>query len=493
MEDESALAPRRVAVPGRVLWVVLAIWMVALGFRVAYITQINPDQPLTGDGGYYHALGNSLPKEGFRRAFEFSMVTEETAAHPPGYPVLLSLGSRIGLTTPDDHRMLTALVGSLAVPLLALSAARLAGRRRRGPPPSARMVGWAAIGAAVIATVNVNMWSWDALILAEPLVMTATSLWLYALLVYDDRPGPGAVLTAGLALGVAAATRSELILAGVVILVLLWRHRSLPWQRLALHSAAFGAGALMVLGPWLWSNMHRFEEPVLMTTGVGTTMLQGNCDSAFYGPLTGYSDYSCFDRSRSLMNLDMDASERDLVARNIAGDYIQTHRARLPVVAAARIARTFGFFRPVQQSFFIEVLELRGPHWVVWGGLISWQLLLPLGIAGVVLARREGQLIAPVILVAGSVVAAVSLTQGADRYRMALEPLMIAYAGLAAARCLAVVGRSTPAMADTGLGRWLRKWSPTPEPPVVEPLDSEPLDSEVPLDATPTSEMVGTA
>jgi hypothetical protein len=111
----------------------------------------------------------------------------------------------------------------------------------------------------------------------------------------------------------------------------------------------------------------------------------------------------------------------------------------------------------------------------------------------VVLARREGQLIAPVILVAGSVVAAVSLTQGADRYRMALEPLMIAYAGLAAARCLAVVGRSTPAMADTGLGRWLRKWSPTPEPPVVEPLDSEPLDSEVPLDATPTSEMVGTA
>ena len=132
MEDESALAPKRVAVPGRVLWVVLAIWMVALGFRVAYITQINPDQPLTGDGGYYHALGNSLPKEGFRRAFEFSMVTEETAAHPPGYPVLLSLGSRIGLTTPDDHRMLTALVGSLAVPLLALSAARLAGRRRRG-------------------------------------------------------------------------------------------------------------------------------------------------------------------------------------------------------------------------------------------------------------------------------------------------------------------------------------------------------------------------
>ncbi|MBK7322757.1 MAG: hypothetical protein IPI82_10015 [Candidatus Microthrix sp.] len=377
MEDESALAPKRVAVPGRVLWVVLAIWMVALGFRVAYITQINPDQPLTGDGGYYHALGNSLPKEGFRRAFEFSMVTEETAAHPPGYPVLLSLGSRIGLTTPDDHRMLTALVGSLAVPLLALSAARLAGRRRRGPPPSARMVGWAAIGAAVIATVNVNMWSWDALILAEPLVMTATSLWLYALLVYDDRPGPGAVLTAGLALGVAAATRSELILAGVVILVLLWRHRSLPWQRLALHSAAFGAGALMVLGPWLWSNMHRFEEPVLMTTGVGTTMLQGNCDSAFYGPLTGYSDYSCFDRSRSLMNLDMDASERDLVARNIAGDYIQTHRARLPVVAAARIA-------PHVRLFSAGTAELlhRGPGAArpALGG-VGWAHLVAVAVA----------------------------------------------------------------------------------------------------------------
>lgn len=482
MEGELAGAPRRVRVPSKALWAVLAIWLVALGFRFVYFTQINPDQPLTGDGNYYHTLGNSLPDEGFRRAFEFSMATEETAAHPPGYPVLLSLGSRIGLTSVDAHRGLTALVGSLAVPVVALAAARLAGRRRRGPPASARIVGWAAIAAAVIAAVNVNMWSWDALILAEPLVMTATAIWLYAMLVYDDRPELGAALVGGLALGVAAATRSELIAAGAVILVLAWRHRALPWQRIMIHGAAFGAGVLLVLGPWLWSNMHRFEEPVLMTTGVGTTMLQGNCDSAFYGPLTGYSDYSCFDRSRSLMSLDMDASERDLVARDIAGDYIQANRARLPVVASARIARTFGFFRPAQQSFFIELLEQRGPHWVVWAGIVSWQLLLPVGIAGVVLARREGLLIAPVIMVTLSVVAAVSLTQGADRYRMALEPLMIAYAGFAVARCLAVVGRSTPALAPTGLGRWLRKWAPTPEPPYP--------DSDVELPASPPGEHV---
>ena len=105
---------------------------------------------------------------------------------------------------------------------------------------------------------------------------------------------------------------------------------------------------------------------------------------------------------------------------------------------------------------------------MVWGGLISWQLLLPLGVAGVVLARREGRLIAPVVAVTGAVVFAVALTQGADRYRMALEPLLIAYAGFAIALSLAVVGRSTPALADTGPGRWLRKWSPRPEAQVSE-------------------------
>ena len=158
-------------------------------------------------------------------------------------------------------------------------------------------------------------------------------------------------------------------------------------------------------------------------------------------------------------------SEIDLLNRQVATDYLKAHARQVPLVMTARVSRTMGFFRPTQQASYMEGVELRGPHWVVYASLLSWQLLLPLGVAGVVLARREGRLIAPVVAVAASIVFAVALTQGADRYRMSIEPLMVAYGGYAVARCLAVVGRSTPALADTGPGRWLRKWSPTPEPP----------------------------
>ncbi|MCB1027831.1 MAG: hypothetical protein KDB24_08735, partial [Microthrixaceae bacterium] len=353
---------------------------------------------------------------------------------------------------------------SLTVPLLGLAAGRLAGTRRRGPPPAPRVVAWAAVAAATIAALDVNMWIWDPLLLAEPLVLTAAAAWLLACLVYDDRPSLGVALTVGLTLGVAAATRSELLVAGAVVPWLLWRNRGQTLPRLATHGAVMVSGLVLLVGPWVWTNLHRFDEPVVMTTGLGNTMVQANCDAAFYGPATGYSDFTCFSRTRTLVSPDMDDSEKDVLFRRIATNYISENRARFPVVAAARVARTFGFFRPTQQVGYMEGVELRGPHWAVWSGIVSWQLLLPVGVAGVVLARRNGRLIAPVLLVTGAIVMAVSLTQGADRYRMALEPMLIAYAGFAVARCLAVVGRSTPALADTGLGRWLRKWAPEPEP-----------------------------
>lgn len=469
---------RRVGVPQQALYWILAIWILALGFRVLYVTQINPDQPLTGDGIYYHSLGNDLADgAGFKmRTRNFFGEPEEAADHPPGYPVLLGLASAIGLDSIEDHKMASALVGSLAVPLVGLAAGRLAGRRR-DRTPSERMVGWAAIAGAGLAAVSVNMWVWDALVLSEPLVLTAIAAWFYALLVYDDHPGVGAALSGGLALGVAVATRSELLIAVAVFAVVLWRQRRIGIHRLALHGAMMGVGVAVLLGPWIYINLHRFHEPVIMTTGLGTTMVQANCDAAFSGPAIGYSDFTCFSRTRSLVTPEMDASEIDLLNREVATDYLKAHAPQVPLVMAARVSRTMGFFRPSQQASYMEGVELRGPHSVVYASLLSWQLLLPVGITGVVLARREGQLIAPVVAVGASILFAVALTQGADRYRMALEPLMLAYGGYALARCLAVVGRSTPALADTGSGRWLRKWSPTPEPRNVAVTSGEPPEA----------------
>lgn len=56
------------------------------------------------------------------------------------------------------------------------------------------------------------------------------------------------------------------------------------------------------------------------------------------------------------------------------------------------------------------------------------------------------------VAVTGAVVFAVALTQGADRYRMALEPLLIAYAGFAIALSLAVVRPFDPGAGRHGAG-----------------------------------------
>ena len=126
----------RTSLPARALWGILAIWLASLGFRVLYVSVINPDQALTGDGLYYHLLGNRLAEgEGFVSLTGLGGV-EEVADHPPGYPVLLGLSSRVGLDSRDEHRLVSALFGSLVVPFIGLAAGRLAGRRRRGPPPA---------------------------------------------------------------------------------------------------------------------------------------------------------------------------------------------------------------------------------------------------------------------------------------------------------------------------------------------------------------------
>lgn len=99
----------RTPLPARALWWILAIWLASLGFRVVYLTVINPDQPLTGDGLYYHLLGNRLADgDGFSSPTGLG-VAEEIADHPPGYPAMLSLASRVGLDSRDEHRLVSAL------------------------------------------------------------------------------------------------------------------------------------------------------------------------------------------------------------------------------------------------------------------------------------------------------------------------------------------------------------------------------------------------
>ena len=93
--------------------------------------------------------------------------------------------------------------------------------------------------------------------------------------------------------------------------------------------------------------------------------------------------------------------------------------SRVPVVAAARIGRTFSVFRPFQQVHFEA--ERLSPLWVVRGGLFSFWLLAPFAVLGGVVARRRRIPIYPILVFFAVVLLAVTFAIGAVRYRAPAE------------------------------------------------------------------------
>ena len=98
-------------------------------------------------------------------------------------------------------------------------------------------------------------------------------------------------------------------------------------------------------------------------------------------------------------------------------------------MAAARVLRTFGVFRPSQQ-IELEALEGRPAGWERLGTWIDWALM-PLAACGLVVAFRRRlriwPLVAPVIMVVVSSV----LTYGNQRFRIGAEPTIVIGAAIA--------------------------------------------------------------
>jgi len=165
LDTLSEPAARRV---GPWWWAVLGITAAALAVRVAYILVWMDPSPLGGDAPYYH-LGANLLATGYGFVqpsfFALSMgaVRQPGAAHPPAYLVFLTGPSLLGLRTPLDHQIWSALLGSGMTVVMALLGRELGGRR-------------AGLLAAGVAAVYPNFWLLDGLIQAESLLVFSVAL-----------------------------------------------------------------------------------------------------------------------------------------------------------------------------------------------------------------------------------------------------------------------------------------------------------------------------
>ena len=414
---------------------------VGLVVRLTYLVLIAADNPLSGDASSYHLAANlwadglGFP-EPLRHLFGGMDVVlvdeaattvvqtpighvEPTAGHPPIWTMILGVASFLGATSIVAQQFVAVLMGLPAIVLMGLL-----GREVR----SERL----GLLAAALTAVYAFIWVNDGLLMAETAaIATATATMLMGVRFWRA-PTVRSAAVLGLVGGVAALTRAELVLflplvAGVVLL-----RSTLPWRARLVRYTVCGLAALLLCLPWFIRNTLAFDTPVLFSNGMGTVLVQANCDATYHGPDLGYWNLECglptpYGRDGSLLN----EVERDEVARDRAAAYVSDNRGRLlSVVVPARIGRMWGVSEPIGQ-LRRDVLADRRSFAVSALGLVQFTMLVPAAAAGIVLVgRRRGPLL---VLAAWIPIATLTAASafGNTRYRTAAETSIVILAAVA--------------------------------------------------------------
>jgi hypothetical protein len=380
--------------------------------RFAYLLHGAPDLPL-GDGFSYHTTAHRLAAGlGYTDSSG-----AEFAHHPPAWDTVLAAVTEAGFGSTWAHQV-TGLVIGLGV----IVVAGLVGRRY-----VSRRVG---VIAAALAAAYPGFWVLEVQILSEPLGLLVVGVLMLVMADLWERPTLGRAALAGAVAGALALVRSEqlaLLVLAVAPVLLLNRRLAVP-RRIASAGVALGA-VVLVLAPWTLHNLARFEEPVLLSTNGGTTLLAGNCPPDAYGDLRGSYHIACNVRL-AMTAPSYDRSQIELEARATAVENMRDNVELLPATVAARHGRMLGVFRPAQ-TVDIAATWLGSARWPVWAWVASFWLIVPLAAYGSLLLRRshtfQWPLVAPLVIV----VLAVTVTYGEPRYHTPADLGLLVLAAVA--------------------------------------------------------------
>lgn len=421
---------------------------VGLSIRLAFVLVVQSRiAVLRGDAGWYHFQAQLVADgKGFLNpVFYFdSGAIVPGAQHPPGFVLVLAALDLIGIATPQGQRIVMTLVGTVSIMVVGLLGRRLAGPR----------VGLIAAG---LAAVYPNLWINDGMLLTETVFILATSVALLFTYRYfeSERRSDLAVVSVALTASMLVRPESALMFVVLVLPLVLTRRRLAVSERLVQLTIAAVIPAVC-LAPWIAYNMSRFEEPVLLSSGLGQTLLVGNCDTTYSGDKLGYRDFGCLGETVRIEGGRGDLSAMDAVYRNRALEHISENRDQLPKVVAARVLRVWGVFRPEQSVALDGMVEgraggvpgdgLRIAREAMW----AYFVLLPLAALGTVLLRRRRVQILPLFAQALIVTAVGSITFGLTRYRAGVEVSIVVLAAVAVSWIHTALTGSTDANTVTG-------------------------------------------
>ncbi len=425
-------SPRRPIPPG-FGWPLAVIVAVAFALRLAVaLLATGEPRPFT-DPEYYRLLADVIAHgDGFVRPYDLVLrgASVPTAEHPPLHPLVLGAASWIGLGSLTAHKVLLCLIGTGTVATIGFLGRRVGGDR----------VGLAA--AAIGAGYPILILA-DGSLMAESLYGLLIAASLVAAYALAERPSGRRAVALGALLGLAALTRTEaLLLVPLLGVPYAWRGGAGRLRRVA---ALLGALVLVLL-PWSVRNAVTFERPVPLSTNESLTLAGANCPDTYRaGELLGsWSPNKCVSPAR----FPDEESVQAAVWRREAVDHAAGELGRLPVVLGARVLGTWDLYRPDRSVGRQASVELRDLTLQKVGTGVYY-ILLPLAAFGLVVLRRRGTPILPLVAPAIAVTLSSMAGYGLERFRFAAEvPLVIAaaVAGIALAE-RAAARRGSPAPA----------------------------------------------
>jgi|GEM_PF-2978132 len=371
--------------------------------RFIYIRNDRWNPPIGGDYTYYYYYAIDISHLHWPVSPFFG---NQSAAHPPLWPIFLALGDLLGLTTPNQQLIENAVMGCVTVFLIMLTVKRIAGEK-------------AAVFAGFLASAYPGLWVIDGEALSEPAEVLVVALTIYLLVLFYEQPSKKKAFLLGGLVGLCALARSEQIL--LIFLAIYMIYKTLGNFRACLKTiGVMFLGCFIVLGPWVIRNMVVFAQPEFLSTQLGVTLATDNCNITYYGKELGYWTTQCVANDPGPP---LDESLSDSYYRSIAFKYIESHLSRLPIVLLARFARLWNIAFVSQEA---SQNTLNG-----WNYAGSWWLIrvdyffTPFAILGFVLLKRRKFPIS--IFIAEPVIAtiAVLISYGEQRYRAGSELIYV--------------------------------------------------------------------
>lgn len=370
--------------------------------------------PPAGDRDFFVEAAKLLTQgQGLVHPFVWSTGIRDAASagHPPLWIFTLAPLAEFGLLTPTTARLMSCLAGAAAVFLVGLVAWRMAGER-------------AGLLAAAFAAVYPAWLFADASGMAESLYAALVAGAVLALLAVRADPRLRHAVMLGVLVGLAALTRTEgLLLLPFVALPFLWRRR----RALAVASLT----AALVVVPWTIRNAIVLDRFVPVSTNVDTVIAGANCEQAYSGRDIGIWVFSCFTAATDLDAVSPRYDEGRLAAawRADGVEYARDHAGRLPVVAAARVARVWRLWQPMREAELTEGVSPRAGRVSALSFLL---VLLPAGLLGAAACRLRREHLALLGALALMVTVTSAAGWGAPRFlRPAEIGLLVCAAALA--------------------------------------------------------------